>query len=200
MSQFIIELGSANEHHNDIGYLRDMIDAVIDCDTGKHSIVMKHQLFEHAGGNEPLLWRTFAWAYGYACERGYPTTASVFDITSLHFLERFDVPFVKIACVPKLYWLARKTDRHVYLSVNGTYPEIEGETHLACVRSYPADAAQYVHNFSSLKVISDHTEGWGLYKRYLPVIIEKHFCLKRSSDNPDSGPFAVTPKELAEVL
>lgn len=212
MSQFIIEMGSANEHHNDIGYLREMIDAVVDCDTGKHSIVFKHQLFEHAGKNEPLLWRTFAWAHGYASELGYETTASVFDVVSREFLCGYDVPFIKIACRPKLYHLVyggHPGNRFIVSYYESAHLPKVGDTAdrvggwLACVPKYPATLGEYESKFTAPELergISDHTIGWRLFHAYAPVRIEKHFCLKRSYENPDSGPFAVTPDELREVL
>jgi hypothetical protein len=213
MSQFIIEMGSANEHHNDIGYLRDMIDAVIDCDTGKHEVILKHQLFKHAPPNEPLEWEVFAWAYGYAWSKGYQTTASVFDVDALRFLERFRVPFVKVACRPKLYYLRHETELPCYISVYAGQKPVEGETCLGCVPKYPAKMIDYQTKTTDwgiptnhwwidpqYKGVSDHTVGWDLYNKYNPAIIEKHFCLKRSPDNPDSGPFAVDPSMLREVL
>lgn len=205
MSQFIIEMGSANEHHNDIGYLREMINAVVDCDSGKHEVVFKHQLFETAPPNEPLLWRTFSWARGYAWEMGYQTTASVFDVSSLNFLSKHNVPFVKIACRPRLYWMVRAVapGRRVYVSVSNdnwsAFDFPSGVTKMRCVPEYPALRKKYDTNAVTYAV-SDHTVGWDLYNDWKPDIIEKHFCLCRSDDNPDSGPFAVTPDELREVL
>jgi sialic acid synthase SpsE len=221
MSQFIIEMGSANEHHNDIGYLRDMIDAVIDCDSGKHEVIFKHQLFISAPPNEPLDWSTFGWAYGYAWNKGYQTTASVFDVMSAHFLARFGVPFVKIACRPELYGLmkdpyflkgwAKAPPFIVSVSGKQLSEPPRGTRLLACIPDYPAFIEDYEDAFDSKPNlcdgfvplcggISDHTSGWELYRQVNPTRIEKHFCLKRSPDNPDSGPFAVTPDELREVL
>lgn len=202
MAQFIIEMGSGNTCRNDVGKVREMIDAVADVDTGKHEVVMKWQLFETALPNEPLLWSTFAYAYGYAWERGYQTTASVFDVSSLAFLERFDVPFVKIANRPKLYYLARMTEKPCYVSVRVGYGfvGVPPSEVLECVSSYPATVEDYEAAGRLPVNISDHTPGWDLYHRAQPAIIEKHFVLEHDPDNPDGGPFAVTPEQLAEVL
>lgn len=206
MGQFIVELGSANEHRNDIGYVREMIDVVADCDSGKHTVRFKWQLFRDAPPNRPLLWDVFAFAYGHALELGYETTASVFDVDSLVFLGHFRVPFVKIANRPELRVLIHDASTHapVYASFSQAYQYPQGAAvSMACVSSYPASLAYYQARFMEEELrlaVSDHTEGWALWEKYQPKIIEKHFCLKRSADNPDSGPFAVTPDELREVL
>lgn len=203
MSQFIIELGSGNTCRNDVGLVREMIDAVAVVDTGKHEVVLKWQLFENQPPNEPLLWRTFAYAYGYACERGYETAASVFDVSSLRFLEQFDVPFVKIANRPDLYWLEDETELNIYMSYRTKRPDERAwKTPMACVSHYPATVEDYLlfEDWELQSAISDHTVGWRLYHKYKPDIIEKHFVLEHSDDNPDAGPFAVTPTELSEVL
>ena len=202
MSQFIIEMGSGNTCRNDIGKVREMIDAVVDADTGQHEIVFKWQLFHFAPPNEPLLWCTFAYAYGYAAAFGYDTTASVFDFDSANFLASFDTPFIKIANQPRLWRLARQIDGLKYISVNGQLPrDIEEAVYMHCVSEYPADAAEYQATTQiGHSTVSDHTIGWDLYWDWRPSIIEKHFVLEHDASNPDGGPFAVTPKQLAEVL
>lgn len=206
MSQFIVELASANEHHNDIGYLRDMIDAVVDCDSGKHEVIFKHQLFRDAPPNEPLDWAVFAWAYGYAMSKGYQTTASAFDMDSLVYLGNFRVPFVKIANWPELRSLIHPASGHapVYASYSRSYQYPQNAAvYMACVSNYPATLKSYEDRFmidELAEAVSDHTVGWELFEKYSPRVIEKHFCLKRSADNPDSGPFAADPKMLREVL
>ena len=205
MSQFIIEMGSGNTCKNDVGKVREMIDAVVSVDSGKHEVIFKHQLFKDEPPNKPLAREVFAWAYAYARGLGYQTTASVFDIESLSFLDLFDVPFIKIACRPKLYYLADLTENRCVASFyeQGVASVEEEAGWLACVPWYPAEIRDYEDKHSPLALgegISDHTVGWKLYKRYNPARIEKHFCLKHDKKNPDAGPFAVTPDELAEVL
>lgn len=218
MSQFIIEMGSGNTCRNDIGIVREMIDAVDGADSGKHEVVLKWQLFEFASPNLPLEWSTFAYAYGYAAELGYHTTASVFDSESLYFLERFRVPFVKIANRPRLYQMRHETRLPCVISNDAlTGYAIANATMLACVSKYPAEKLDYVFAASRdpgipkawmyavalpewADGISDHTVGWDLYNRVRPAIIEKHFVLEHDESNPDGGPFAVTPYQLAEVL
>ena len=202
MRQFIIEMGSGNTCRNDIGIVREMIDAVAGVDSGKHDVILKWQLFESAPPNEPLLWRTFAYAYGYAWERGFCTTASVFDRRSLLFLRRFEIPFIKIANRPNLRYLTCE-DVPYYVSYSGSGLISCVDVAMACVSEYPADIRTYQERFTGDELrwaVSDHTVGWDLYHLYNPKVIEKHFVLKHDSDNPDGGPFAVTPAQLAEVL
>jgi sialic acid synthase SpsE len=216
MSKIILDFGSGNTHENNWGYLKKMFDELKAIDTGKHEIIIKHQLFEKAGNNMPLNHLIFNAAYDYAKELGYKTTSSVFDLESLKFLFDYDVPFIKIANRRDLDWLIGEVLKKipVYVSV-GSMPE--GETllygspgyinqnrdvALFCVSRYPANIEEYERRFSkgSLKhAVSDHTIGLELFKKYQPRIWEKHFKL-HDSTGLDAGPFAITPKELREIL
>ena len=114
----------------------------------------------------------------------------------------FKVPFIKIACRPELYKLAPDCGVPVYGSYYDFEPGVYVDTCLACVPKYPALLVDYEERFTpgQLKTVSDHTVGWRLFNKYRPDIIEKHFVLERDENNPDSGPFAVTPKELEAIL
>ena len=76
---------------------------------------------------------------------------------------------------------------------------------MMCSPKYPADPKDYSpHDYMS-RCVSDHTAGWGLYHSFVEVlgddlIWEKHICLERDPNNPDSGPFALLPKDLEEIL
>ncbi len=204
MSQFIIDMGSGNTCKNDIGKVREMIDAVASVDTGKHEVIFKWQLFKDAPPNTPLDWEVFGWAYAYARRVGYETTASVFDVESREFLLGYGGPFIKIPCRPKLYHLIRDVKaRFVVSFLHNHILPVDANDWLACVPKYPAMLEDYTAAFGHHALhrgISDHTIGWDLYNDYTPVRIEKHFCLKHDKRNPDAGAFAVTPEELAEVL
>lgn len=199
--QFIIEMGSGNSCRNDIDTVRKMIDAVDLVDSGVHDVVFKWQLFTSAPPNRPLKREVFDYAYNYAADFGYETTASVFDEDSLEYLSKFDVPFIKIACREHLYGLVLQILTIAYVSVpepmDGRWP---GAVQLCCVPEYPAELEDYEKRFPDLRYVSDHTPGWELYWKHDPDIIEKHFVLKREAGNPDAGPFAVTPEQLSEVL
>jgi sialic acid synthase SpsE len=221
MSQIILDFGSGNTHKNNWGYLKRMLDELRKAEmasgtSGKHEIIIKHQLFEKAGDNIPLDHLLFGVAFDYAKALGYKTTSSVFDLDSLKFLLKFDVPFIKIANNRKLDWLIGEVPRKipVYVSV-GNMPEGESllygspgyinqnmDVALFCVSQYPASIEEYERRFSkgSLKhAISDHTIGLDLFKKYQPRIWEKHYKLSDST-GLDAGPFAITPEELREIL
>ena len=204
MSQVIVEFGSGNTCKNDRQIIRDMIDRVVDVDCGLHEIIFKWQLFNNVPPNVPLTHSSFVFAYQYAWDLGYQTTASVFDAESLSFLLRFDIPFVKIACRPSLYKLADGLIVPVYMSVSHETAIAQGRyRYMACVSEYPATLDDYERRFvpeSLQDAVSDHTPGWDLWYKHHPEIIEKHVVIERDQDNPDAGPFAVTIDELAEVL
>jgi sialic acid synthase SpsE len=197
---FIAEFGSGNSCRDDLGIVREMIDSVKGYD-----LIIKWQLFLEALPNEPLKREVFRYAYEYATEQGIKTTASVFDIDSLHFLQEFeDIPFIKIANNQKYYKLASGIDTPLVIS----YPSIaemgkrKSIKPLCCVSSYPAETIAYEKRFSKYWLsqgISDHTEGFELYHKYKPEIFEKHFVLKHDKNNPDGGMFAMTPDDLGEL-
>ena len=201
MRVIILDMGSGNTCHNDRRIVERMIREIAQFYTDK-VVVLKWQLFKDAPPNIPLDHECFRYAYDLAWKLGYTTTSSVFDLDSMRFLMQFDVPFVKIACRPDLYELAQYSTKPVYVSTAQSGLNLPGEVHLACVRKYPASLAEYEKAFTpqDLLRVSDHTVGWDLYYKYRPEIIEKHYVHERVPDNPDAGPFAVTPDQLGEVL
>jgi sialic acid synthase SpsE len=199
----ILDCGSANTCQNDKATVEKMIKEIAYVDSGRHQVYLKWQLFKDAPPNIPLDHDVFRHAYEYADRFAYQTTASVFDLESMRFLMGFDVPFVKIANRPDLYYLAEYSTVPVYVSTSQSGFDLpNGEINLACISNYPATLEMYEDAFTmdELRYISDHTPGWDLYRKYLPKIIEKHYVHERRLDNPDAGMFAVTPTELAEVL
>jgi sialic acid synthase SpsE len=132
----------------------------------------------------------------------------VFDLESLKFLLNYDIPFVKIANRRDLDWLIgeipRKTE--IYISYSECShiicKRISNVKYMACISNYPALSEDYEKRFEahSLKfAISDHTIGTELYKKYQPMIWEKHYKLNDST-GLDAGPFSITPEELKEIL
>ena len=197
-------MGSGNTCRNSIDYVKRMIDTVISMDKKRHSITFKWQL-EKADppGQKKLDREVFKAAYQYAADKGYPTTSSVFDEESLEFLMGFQIPFIKIACQPKIYHLTLAIPRGIPIllsidprdkSSHRVWPPF---TPLVCIPEYPAKLEDYPYGAQGY---SDHTSGLALWNYYHPVIWEKHFVLERSSDNPDAGEFALTPDQLAEVI
>ena len=215
MSQIILDFGSGNTHKNDWAYLKKMLDELKAVDTGKHEVIIKHQLFAEAGENIPLNRGLFINAFAYAAELGYRTTSSVFDKESLDFLLQFDVPFVKIANNRDMDWLIGEVPRRmpVYVSYGLQNDDEDGLdekcnykvniTPLLCVSKYPATIKDYEDCFGRClrngTHISDHTTNFGLWYRYQPQIIEWHYKLDDST-GLDAGPFARTPEQLREVL
>ena len=203
----ILDFGSGNTCKNDPDYILRMIDELDAVDSRKHEVIIKWQLFEkNIGENRVLQSWAFSHAYNYAATKGYKTTASVFDKVALKFLLGFDIPFVKLANRPDLYWLTGEVPRKipVYMSV-----EYEGDDEdmgvqpMACVSEYPATIADYEECFMFptllYNAISDHTTDFTLYHKYKPSIYECHYRLADST-GPDAGLFARTPEQLREVL
>jgi sialic acid synthase SpsE len=216
MARIILDFGSGNTCRNDWQYVKRMLDELKAVDTGKHEIIIKHQLFLQAGENIPLDRKIFEAAYIYAEQLGYKTTASVFDKESLDFLLQFDVPFVKIANRRELDWLIGEVPRRVPILVSldkkaegeyALYIRLTGEIsqfdrYLCCVSNYPAKIKDYERTFKFWDLqqgISDHTTDFELWEKCQPKIIEWHYKLEDST-GLDAGPFARTPTQLAEVL
>jgi len=206
MSQIIIDMGSGNTCRNDIKIVKRMIDELHAIDTGKHSIIIKWQLFEQAGQNTPLDIEVFRWAYDYARLHGYKTTASVFDKPSLAYLLCFDIPFVKLANNRSTDYLIGEAPRRmpIYMSVGtGLFKVRDGVTMLHCISKYPAKLSEYEHMFGTrynlMKAVSDHTANFKLWNKYSPEIIEWHYKLPDST-GLDAGKFARTPRDLKAIL
>lgn len=214
----ILDMGSGLTCKNDPRQVRDMIHAVYEHDNRKHELILKWQLFREFGDLAPLHPGVFGYAFDYARSLGYATTASVFDLESLLFLQKFVTPFVKIACLEDRLYLGDEWGYSGYwqMPVVASYGSqrhrriIEGKGWhpLACVRKYPATVADYETAFTEAQLregISDHTDhGFGcapfyLVHHYKPKLYETHFCLD-TQDGPDTGPFALRPGQLAKML
>lgn len=224
MAQIILDMGSGNTCRNDEKIVKKMLDELKKVDTGNHGheIIIKFQLFQKAGLNIPLEHGVFGYAYMYAKELGYKTTASIFDKKNLNFLlDWYEVPFVKIANNRELDWLIGEIPRKVpvYVSYGNKEDWIDRElspnVYMLCVSNYPATIDDYREKFGDYFLnlssqreflirpedwgISDHTIGLELFKKYKPTIWEKHYKL-HDSTGLDSGDFAITPEELGEIL
>lgn len=207
MSLVILDMGSGNSCKNDVDYAKCMIDTVAAVDSHKHNVILKWQLEDKDPPGQKRLDRAvFTLAYEYATEKNYLTTSSVFDYKSLAFLLQFpNIPFVKIACDPKLYGMALGIPARipVFISVAGRAVLPIHCNFLHCVPKYPATLEEYEAMFhpTMLKAsVSDHSPGLELWEKYQPQIFEKHLVLEREENNPDAGPFAITPDQLREVI
>lgn len=207
---FILDFGSGNTCQNDYGIIERMIDELDDCNLSfKEDIIIKWQLFESAGDNTPLWWSSFNHAYLYALEKGYATTASVFDRESVEDLLKFEIPFIKIANRKDLWPLTRLVPRGIPLLISitetgGMLPPVDwnGLTKMmCCISEYPASLKQYEEIFMSdllSYAVSDHTMDWKLYLKYRPQYYECHYKLEDST-GLDAGKFARTPADLKEL-
>jgi len=217
MARIILDFASATTCKNDRSYIERMINELAEVDTKKHEVIIKWQLFEKASEPldppvEPLTRSNFDYAYCYAQDLGYKTTASVFDLPSLEYLLRFDIPFVKIANRPECRWLIGKVPREipVYASYNNIdeffkrEPVYPIEQPMWCVSKYPATFKDYDDilkdtPFNAYANISDHTTTFEVWDKYKPDIIEWHYKLEDST-GWDAGEFARTPQQLKEIL
>ena len=218
----ILDFGSGNTCKNDPDYIIRMIDELDAVDSRKHEVIIKWQLFNrNIGKNEVLQSWAFSHAFNYATTKGYRTTASVFDKEALKFLLGFDVPFIKLANRPDLYWLAGEVPRKipVYASFSNIgdfwsrQPEWTIDEVMWCVSKYPATIEDYEKNvilpnykegelaelLKPYSAISDHTTDFTLYHKYKPKIYECHYKLADST-GLDAGDFARTPDALSEIL
>ena len=213
--KIILDMGSGLTCKNEPQQVLDMIAAVHKNDNRRHEIILKWQLFKEFGELRPLHHGVFAHAVDYALRIGYMTTASVFDIDSLLFLQDFHIPFVKFAALDEMlslmpdaaamgYWrngiVASAVSNKHWKKIENYTPNI-----MCCVREYPAMPQVYESVFTDDQLrrgISDHTDhtnGFSLAAAYRPEIYETHFCLHEQT-GPDTGPFALRPNQLQALL
>lgn len=204
----ILDFGSGGTCRNNEDDITAMIDGLADVDPDRKCVI-KWQLWDK--GTEPqcvrLEWGLFDMAVSYAGMLGFRTTASVFDKPSLDFLlDDHDVPFVKLANRPYLRHLARYVPRGIPVVVSYSANDLGNEfipnsEWTACVSNYPATVTEYgvFEEDCLLDGISDHTVGLELWRRYKPLVYEKHYRLP-DQRGPDCGPWCITPGELEEVL
>lgn len=212
----ILDFGSGETCKNSYDYVKRMIDELASVDTREERVVIKWQLFkdiDYQGRKllelEP---RVFDYAYNYALDHDYETTASVFDYGSLQFLaDGYEVPFIKIANRTDMYSLIKEIHKYgIRLVVSvpdvNTFEALKAEYEnieiLCCVSKYPATLQDYENVFPQRTLhdgVSDHTTDWRLWNNYWPAWYEVHYRLEDST-GPDAGPFARTPKQLKGIL
>jgi len=202
----ILDFGSGETCQNDKDTIDRMIEGLAEVDTGKKEIVIKWQLFRTIPHLKALTYEAFDYAYMKAKGYGYQTTASVFDALTIGFLKNYHVPFFKIAAREDLYryipTLIEKGHNVIVSLKDIKYAEIlDYYAYLCCVPEYPARIEMYESLFGgNLSVgISDHCTSFYLYKKYQPIFYESHFKLE-DSIGADSGSWAKTPKQWAEIL
>lgn len=150
-----------------------------------------------------------------------------FDKTSVDFLEEIGMEFYKIASfelvdLPLIKYVAEKGKPMILSTGMSTYSEIQEAANviraagneqfafLRCASAYPAiseemNLATMMDMGRCFEVpvgLSDHSMG-GLAAVVAVAmgasIIEKHFCLSREIENPDSS-FSMEPQEFAQMV
>jgi sialic acid synthase SpsE len=152
----------------------------------------------------------FEYSFKAAGDYGFRVTASVFDRESLNYLNKFNIPFIKVAADKKWWSLVPHCSPTVPLILSCKFDEdmdIMAEPDvwtLACVADYPAAVSEYEEEFSPAHLsqgISDHCIGTHLYAKYKPIIWEKHYCIEHGkTDDKFGDAFCVTIPELKAAL
>lgn len=210
-------------------YTADTI--TIDCDDPAFQIhegtiwdgVTLHQLYSEA--YTPWEWQSRL--IEEANKLGMECFSSPFDLTSVDFLEKLNVPAYKIASyeindIPLIRKVA-KLHKPVILSTGVAYPEDierafaacreEGNEDvilLKCVSAYPTPyeavnlrvIPTLAKTYDCLTGISDHTMGTIVSAGSVAMgvkMVEKHLTLRRADGGPDSA-FSMEPEEFAQMV
>jgi pseudaminic acid synthase len=158
---------------------------------------------------------------------GIDFLSTPFDRTSVDFLEKLDVDFYKIASfelvdIPLIRYIASKGKPIIMSTGMGSLGEIEEAVNtvfeqgnknlclLKCSSAYPAvpddmnlrTIQNLKETFGVLAGLSDHSLGSIGAVTAVAMganIIEKHFCLSREIENPDSS-FSMEPHEFKNMV
>ncbi len=150
-----------------------------------------------------------------------------FDRTAVDFLENLGMKFYKIASfelvdIPLIEYIASKGKPIIMSTGMGTLEEIEeaveavygqGNRQLAlmkCSSAYPAKAEEMnLSTITDMKKrfqipigLSDHSMGAFSAATAVAMganLIEKHFCVRRSIENPDAS-FSMEPEEFRQMV
>lgn len=158
---------------------------------------------------------------------GLECFSSPFDLTSVDFLQKLDMPAYKIASyeindIPMIRKIA-KLHKPMIFATGVAYPEDieralsvcreEGNDEiilLKCVSAYPTPYEDVHLNmiptlaktYDCLVGISDHTMGGIVSAGSVALgvkMVEKHFTLRRADGGPDSA-FSMEPEEFAQMV
>lgn len=157
---------------------------------------------------------------------GIDFLSTPFDKTAVNFLEDIGVEAYKIASfelvdIPLIEYVATKNKPIIMSTGMGSYEEIEEAVNtikrfhdqivlLKCSSAYPAvtedmNLATMVdmkNKFGCIVGLSDHSMGavGAISAVTLGAgVIEKHFCLSRNIENPDSS-FSMEPDEFSQMV
>lgn len=204
----ILDFGNGSVCLNDRENIKAMIDRLAEVDVDRE-IVIKWQLFLNIPPKLSLRRDLFDYAYKYAADLGFMTTASVFDLDSLDFLSRYYVPFVKFANQPQMWRytddVARSVDLYVSVGSEREFLWMWGKKPdgvMACVSKYPATIDDYYETFNENILgagISDHTNNISLYKAYRPALYEKHYTVTEIPTHKVRT-YCAGPEQVRELL
>jgi pseudaminic acid synthase len=174
-----------------------------------------------------LPWEWHDAIFSEAKKVGIDCFSSPFDISSVDFLEKFNVPAYKIASfeitdIPLIEYVARKGKIVIISTGIATFDDIENAilackkvgnskiVLLKCTSSYPAPIEEanlnminfFKNKFNVTVGLSDHTIG-----EISPIVatalgakfIEKHFILDRSIGGPDAS-FSLNENEFRSMV
>jgi len=158
---------------------------------------------------------------------GIDFLSTPFDNTAVDFLDEIGLNFYKIASfelvdIPLIKYTASKNKPIIMSTGMASEEEIQealdaiystGNRQVAllkCSSAYPADPKHmHLSNIADMKKrfnvpvgLSDHSMGYRTAALSVALggsIIEKHFCLGREIENPDSS-FSMTPEEFSEMV
>jgi pseudaminic acid synthase len=159
--------------------------------------------------------------------KGLMCFSTPYDITALEFLDRFELPALKVSSfeimdIPLIREIAARGLPVIISTGIATLTDIERAVNaclresndqialLKCTSAYPASynsmnlmtIPNLAETFGTVVGVSDHTLGSEVPVASVALgakIIEKHFTLDRSLGGPDSG-FSLEPHELADMV
>ena len=162
-----------------------------------------------------------------AARVGIDFLSTAFDRTSVDFLEKLGVRFYKIASfelvdIPLLEYIASRNKPVILSTGMGTIEEITEAVNaiystenrqlalMKCSSAYPAKSEEM--NLATIRDLrarfdipvglSDHSMGAFSAATAVAMgacIVEKHFCVSRAIENPDSA-FSMEPDEFADMV
>lgn len=163
----------------------------------------------------------------FADEVGIDFLSTPFDPTAVDFLEEIGLSFYKIASfemvdIPLIEYIASKGKPIIMSTGMASLQEIEEAVEavyktgnkdlvlMKCSSAYPANPGDMnLSTIADLKArfdlpvgLSDHSMGSmsaTLAMAFGANVIEKHFCISREIENPDSS-FSMTPREFRRMV
>jgi hypothetical protein len=198
---------SANTHRNDPDQIVSILDSIPKVPESVR-VCVKTQFWHPdnpQGANARCTYEALVHFMREGRARGFLVGSSVFDPWAAQAVAAEEPDFVKIACRPGLRELAGYVPRRIPVLASfdcrSECAEVVGDLiPMICVPQYPADLRDYKASPLPGQAVSDHTPDARLYHLAEWEWYECHYCLRRSGNNPDSGPFARLPEDIAIIF